>query len=174
MCSTSRSFLDGISSKLLAAKLHGLWGLRRLTSVFFPTSLCRVLVFGCALPSAFSSSRHPSSNFPHTTYPHTTYPHTTYSHTTYPHTTYSHTTYSHTTYSHTPYSHTTYLHTNYSHTAGVALGDIDLHFAWQAWHLWHWAGSGDANAPSSPRHFAWQAWHLVTSTVTLRCRRGTW
>jgi len=26
--------------------------------------------------------------------------------------------------------------------AGVALGDIDLHFAWQAWHLWHWTGSG--------------------------------
>ena len=25
--------------------------------------------------------------------------------------------------------------------AGVALGDIDRHFAWQAWHLWHWAGS---------------------------------
>ena len=33
--------------------------------------------------------------------------------------------------------------------AGVALGDID-------------------------RHFAWQAWHLVTSTFTLRGRRGTW
>ena len=28
--------------------------------------------------------------------------------------------------------------------AGVALGDIDRHFAWQAWHLWHWAGSGGA------------------------------
>jgi len=24
------------------------------------------------------------------------------------------------------------------------------------------------------RHFAWQAWHLVTSTVTLRGRRGTY
>ena len=23
--------------------------------------------------------------------------------------------------------------------AGVALGDIHRHFAWQAWHLWHWA-----------------------------------
>ena len=32
--------------------------------------------------------------------------------------------------------------------AGVALGDIH-------------------------RHFAWQAWHLLTSTVTLRGRRGT-
>ena len=28
--------------------------------------------------------------------------------------------------------------------AGVALGDIDRHFAWQACHLWHWAGSGGA------------------------------
>ena len=33
--------------------------------------------------------------------------------------------------------------------AGVALGDSDL-------------------------HFAWQAWHLATSTFTLRGRRGTW
>ena len=33
--------------------------------------------------------------------------------------------------------------------AGVALGDIDL-------------------------HFVWQAWHLVTSTFTLCGRRGTW
>ena len=43
--------------------------------------------------------------------------------------------------------------------AGVALGDIHLHFAWQAWHL---------------RPFAWQAWQLVTSTFTLRGRRGTY
>jgi len=28
--------------------------------------------------------------------------------------------------------------------AGVALGDIDLHFGWQAWHLRRWAGSGGA------------------------------
>ena len=54
--------------------------------------------------------------------------------------------------------------------AGVALGDIDLHFAWQAWHLAtstcilrgsrgtygrHWAGSGGALGP-----------------VWRRCRRG--
>ena len=60
--------------------------------------------------------------------------------------------------------------------AGVALGDI--HVAWQAWHLWHWAGSGgvlgfrcDAVAP---QRFAWQAWRLATSTLTLCGRRGTW
>ena len=28
--------------------------------------------------------------------------------------------------------------------AGLALGDIHLCFAWQAWRLWHWAGSGGA------------------------------
>ena len=48
--------------------------------------------------------------------------------------------------------------------AGMALGDMDRHFAWQAWPLWHWAGSGGALgsqlAPWSPRLFAWQrgAW----------------
>ena len=64
--------------------------------------------------------------------------------------------------------------------AGVALGDIDRHFAWlatsmhsawQAWHLTYWAGSGGALgflAPWSPPPFAWQAWHLATSIVTLR------
>ena len=30
------------------------------------------------------------------------------------------------------------------HVAGVALGDIHLHFAWQAWFSWGWACSGDA------------------------------
>ena len=59
-----------------------------------------------------------------------------------------------------------------------SLGDIDAHFAWQAWHLRHWAGSGGAPGsqmtPWTPRLFAWQAWHLVTSTVTLRGRRGAW
>ena len=61
--------------------------------------------------------------------------------------------------------------------ACVALRDMDRHFAWQAWHLWHWAGSGGALgsrlAPWSLPPFAWQAWYLATSTVTLRGRRGT-
>ena len=42
--------------------------------------------------------------------------------------------------------------------AGVALGDIDVHSAWQAWHLWHWTGSGGALCDID-LHFAWQAWH---------------
>ena len=28
--------------------------------------------------------------------------------------------------------------------AGVVPGDIDLRFAWQAWHFWHWTGAGGA------------------------------
>ena len=36
--------------------------------------------------------------------------------------------------------------------AGVALGDIQGPFAWQAWHL-----------VTSTIFLAWQAWHLVTS-----------
>ena len=76
-------------------------------------------------------------------------------------------------------------------------GDINLRFAWQAWHIWHWAGCGGTlAAPRSRgdaatlcvagvalgdiyRRFAWQAWHLATSTVVLatstvvvRGRRG--
>ena len=72
--------------------------------------------------------------------------------------------------------------------AGVALGDIDRHFAWQAWHFVTWivtlrgrrgtwrhrsslcvagVALGDIN-----HHFAWQAWHFATWIVTLRGRRG--
>ena len=72
--------------------------------------------------------------------------------------------------------------------AGVAVGDIDLRFAWQAWHLVASTVTlcGTRVPPLSPRLFAWQARHLVTSsfalrgrrylvtsTVTLRGRRGT-
>ena len=65
----------------------------------------------------------------------------------------------------------------------VALGHIHLRFAWQVWHLWHWAGSGGGHRgtlrgkrgtwwhPPSFRitgvalghihlRFAWQVWHL--------------
>ena len=62
--------------------------------------------------------------------------------------------------------------------AGVALRDIDLHFAWQAWHLSYWAGScgalGLGFAPWSPPPFAWQAWRFARSTFTLRGRLGTY
>ena len=46
----------------------------------------------------------------------------------------------------------------------VALGDIHLRFAWQAWHLWHWAGLVARLGGTSRR---WRR-------GTLRGRRGTW
>ena len=76
--------------------------------------------------------------------------------------------------------------------AGVALGDFDFRFAWQAWRFWHMAGScgalGSAWSPGTPRHFcvagvalgdmdlrcAWQAWHFATATCVLRGRRSAW
>ena len=128
----------------------------------------------------------PRTTCSHTIYSHTTYSHTTCQHTTDSHITCSHTTCQHTTYSHTACSHTTCPHTHTllahnllcSHTtwphttwphrpslrvAGVALGDIDLHFAFHR----------RAFCVAGVRHFAWQAWHLATSTSTLRGRRGT-
>ena len=60
----------------------------------------------------------------------------------------------------------------------ACVAGIHLRFAWQAWHLWHWAGSGGALgrawSPVSPPNFAWQAWHLETSTFVSRGRHGTW
>ena len=52
------------------------------------------------------------------------------------------------------------------------------HFAWQAWQLWHWTGSGGVLGSQwtsqSPRLLAWQAWRLVTPSFTLRGRRDTY
>ena len=50
------------------------------------------------------------------------------------------------------------------HFAWQALGDIDRHFAWQAWHLWHWAG---LVAPLVP------VWRRGRRRC-LRGRGGTW
>ena len=86
--------------------------------------------------------------------------------------------------------------------AGMALGDIDLHFAWQVWHFATWAftcrgrcgtyGTGLALVArlglacaaavcvagvalgDIDLHFAWQVWHLATWTFTLHGRRGTY
>ena len=148
---------------------------------------------------------HTTSSHTHTTSPHNLLTHTTSSHThnLLSHNLSTHNLLSHNFLTHTTYSHTTSSHTSYSHTqlvhkfcaAGVCtygtglalvarlgpvwrrgLGDIDFHFAWQAWHLatsastlrgrcgtWrHWpslcmagAALGDIDC-----HFAWQAWHL--------------
>ena len=65
----------------------------------------------------------------------------------------------------------------------MALGDVPLRFAWQAWYLWDRAGCGDAlghavtSRDAAPLceagaalgdihlRFTWQAWRLATSTV---------
>ena len=111
--------------------------------MFFPTFLCGVLVFVSVsrpllLPSApppvlLRRLRHLLS---HTQFCHTpSLSHTTLSHTTLWHTTLSHTTLSHAT-----------LSRAWATSTGVSRGrrgtHIHLCFAWQAWHLGHWAGSG--------------------------------
>ena len=60
--------------------------------------------------------------------------------------------------------------------ARVALGDSDLHFAWQAWQLATWTCTCVAGVALDDMdvHFAWQALHLLIWTCTLRGRRGTW
>ena len=69
--------------------------------------------------------------------------------------------------------------------AGVALGDIYLRLAWQAWHLFvsrgrrgtwrHLPAFGVAGVALGDIYLrlAWQAWHLETSTCVWRGRRGT-
>ena len=73
----------------------------------------------------------------------------------------------HTTYSHTQLFHTRLTHTQLPHTQLPPSLCV-----WQAWHLWHWAGSGPLS-PWTPRLFVWQAWHLEASTSIL-CGRQAW
>ena len=103
------------------------------------------------------------------------------SHTTLPHTTLS------PTISPTQLCHT-WWHPPSFHVAGVALGDMHLHFTWQARHLvtstfvsrgrrgtrWHPPSFHVAGLALGDIHlrFTWQAWHLETTCVR-RGRRGT-
>ena len=75
--------------------------------------------------------------------------------------------------------------------AGVTLDDMDCYFAWQAWHLWHWVGSGGVLGQPWRRDAAtfcvagmalrgiwvgsvWQAGrHFVISTFAMCGKRGT-
>ena len=67
--------------------------------------------------------------------------------------------------SHTSLSHTifhTQLCTFVTHHLSTC---IHLRFAWQTWHIWHWAGSGGALgavlvAGDAAALCVWQAWHL--------------
>eukprot|EP00435_Cladocopium_sp_Y103_P009889 s2905_g2.t1 len=58
--------------------------------------------------------------------------------------------------------------------AGVAFGDIDLHFVWQPWRLTTWAFTLCVALGDMDLHFVWQAWHLATWTFTLCGRRGAY
>jgi len=51
--------------------------------------------------------------------------------------------------------------------AGVALRDIHLRFAWQAWGLWHWAGSGGVLGRAWARLVAGDAAVLCVAGVAL-------
>ena len=59
--------------------------------------------------------------------------------------------------------HGTWWHSPSLRVARVALGDIDLHFAGQVWHLWHWAGSG--GAPGSRANW---------NEKNTKSKRGAW
>ena len=146
---------------------------------FFPTSLCGVLAFGSVSrppPSArlrppasrrLTNNLHTYNLHTHTQFVHTTYSHTTCTHThNLLHTQLTHTQLTQTQLTHTQLTHTQLAHTQLTHTQ---LTHTQLT---QAWHVWHWAGSGGVLGshvpPWSPRLFAWQAWHLATCSCTLR------
>ena len=66
----------------------------------------------------------------------------------------------------------TWRHPLSFHVARVALGDIRLRFAWQAWHSWHCVARLD-DLVAGDAATLWQAWHLVTSTFVFLDRGGT-
>ena len=158
-----------------------------LSHAIFHTQLCHTL---------FHTHNFVTHSLSHTTLSHTTLSHTIF------HTQLCHTL----SFTHnfvTPHLSHALFHTQLCHTpffthnfvTRMALGEIHLRFAWQAWrctastfvlrgrrgwHLRHWAGSGGAlgrrlgaaGRVVTPRHFAWQV--LATSTFTLRGRHGAW
>ena len=142
-----------------------MWG--PLNHQFFPTSLCVGFLFLVLYPAASFRLRLLPPPPPHTACSHTPCPHTSCPHTSCHHTSCRHTPCPHQLVlthlvltnlsSHNLSSHTLFTHNLLTHTlsspalcvAGVALGDTHL-------------------------RFAWQAWHSLTSTFTLRGRRGTY
>ena len=105
---------------------------------------------------------HTPTTYSHTTCSHTTYSHTqlihiqltqnSYTHNVLTHNSYtvvhthnllthnSHTTHTHNLVTHNSHTHNSFTHNSLTHkpslcVAGVALGDIDVQSAWQAWHL---------------------------------------
>ena len=60
-----------------------------------------------------------------------------------------------------PHSRGTLRHPPWFHAAGVVLGHIDFHFAWQAWRLWHWVA---LTCHALTCHELRQQWYLIPST----------
>ena len=148
----------------MRTKQHQTMFLKRLICSF-PTSLYEVL-FRCNNPFANNTST--KTTLLNTKLCHT---HTQLFHThTHMQSTVTHT---HRALSHT-HTDTTLSHTALSHT-NMARDDIDRAFAQQVWHKLHWVGSwagvalGDINLT-----FVWQAGPLLTLKLLLRGRRGAW
>ena len=134
--------------------------------MFFPTSLCGVLVFGCALPSASFLPAVPLCPT-HTPLTHTPLTHTQltltqlthtqliHTHTTY-HTQLTHThnlpTHTHNLPTHTTYPHTTYTHTQLTHThTNTPLTHTHTH-NFPNWHT--------HTHTTQPLTYTWQTWRL--------------
>ena len=73
---------------------------------------------------------------------------------------------------HTPcFTFTHYLcdiHLRFAWQAWLLVTSTFVHFAGQAWYLWHWAGSGGALGR------AWARFSCPGRRATLRGKRGTW
>ena len=82
--------------------------------------------------------------------------------------TYSHTQLVHTQLTHTQLTHAQLAHIQLTH-AGVALGDMDRHFAWQAFPRAHVVAAAFCVAGVVLGHTTCQQFHVAT----LRGRRGT-
>ena len=95
------------------------------------------------------------------------------------HTQLAHTQLTHTQLAHTQLTHTQLVHAQLTHTvAGVALTALGWLW-WRSWVWVDAVGAAAVCVAGvalggMDRHFAWQAWHLATWTVTLPGRRGTW
>ena len=156
----------------------------------FPTSLCGALVFrsSSALLLVLLLLARLLLDHSHTHHSHTNHLYTYHTHT------HTHTQITYTQITHPQITHIQITHTQITRTQirTLELGDMDLDFAWHAWHLvtWtvilrgrrgtygtvlvlvtRWVAAGLRLVAA---HFAWQAWHLVTWTFTLRGRHGTW
>ena len=137
--------------------------------IYFPTSLCGVLVFGCVLPRrAFPpAAPHAHQQLAHTQLVHTQLPHIQLTYTPYSHTTCSHT---HNLSTHNLLTHTTCSHTapvQLVHTHSLLTHNLPTHTLLTHNLLTHNLLTHNLSTHNllthnllTHRHFAWQVWHL--------------